>query len=120
LISVAPDADAAAARPVGISGGFSTLLAWLAFVGCAAFVVFFGGALPFIHIPAARIAVQLMALATAVVSIALIWTGRIDPRTPFRLPVIACVAVMVGSTLLSQQPSISRESLALLLLAAAL
>ena len=80
MTSVAPPADTASTRPVGISGGLTTLLVWLAFVCVATFIVFFGGALPFIHIPAARIAVQLIALVASLASIGLMWAGRIDPR----------------------------------------
>jgi hypothetical protein len=68
LTSAAPNADTASTRPVGISGGLPTLLVWLAFVCVATFIVFFGGALPFVHIPAARIAVQLIANDGSIVS----------------------------------------------------
>ncbi|MFL5770341.1 MAG: O-antigen ligase family protein, partial [Chloroflexota bacterium] len=94
------------------------LLAWLLIVGALSFVVLFVGALPYISGPWARIAVQLILAAAAAVTVVLVARRVLDVGTPLAIPGVVCIAVVAISAVTSREPAVSREALALLVLAA--
>jgi len=103
--------------PAGrLAGG--RLLAWAAVAVLTVDMLFLTGTSNFLASPQARILNQLILVAVGLVVAVGVARRRIDARSPLLLPGLAWVVVTAIAALASQRTPISREALAVLLVAA--